>query len=326
MRRHEPGAELARLHGRPDGEVGARDAGREAEVVLDAARRARLPTRADLVDDERREAFAGAVDRRREPRRPGPDDDEVEAFVGGGFGADADRAGEREVRRVVEDGLRSPEDDRPVDPLLRQAVGGEGGGGLVGVVLEVEPAGGQVVAAHELAEPHRVGVGARADEREARRAPGRDLAPGAEGGHEHAREVGVGGEDAAKRVGGDAQQAPVRDHPRGGEDALAEKQARLAEKLPRLERLGHDGALARGVLEDLRRAREDDEEVVGGVALAEQERARRGVLLGAEGAEAREVCGGEDREGGGRRHRGGEARNGPNGTRSGRVRGKDGTP
>src|SRR5213079_1040159 len=48
-----PRAELARLGDRAAGELGAADAGGEAEVVLDPARRARLPAERGALDNER---------------------------------------------------------------------------------------------------------------------------------------------------------------------------------------------------------------------------------------------------------------------------------
>ena len=63
----------------------------------------RLPADAALVDDQRPEALRGAVDRRREPGRPGADDDDVELAP---FRIDrrADRSGELEIARSLERG------------------------------------------------------------------------------------------------------------------------------------------------------------------------------------------------------------------------------
>ena len=85
------GAELAGLRDGPGGELGAADAGREAEVVLDPARRARLAAEGAALDDERVEAFGRAVDGRAEPGRTAPDDNEVDLLARGELEPDAER-------------------------------------------------------------------------------------------------------------------------------------------------------------------------------------------------------------------------------------------
>src|SRR4029079_3494414 len=58
-------------------EVVARDAGREAQVVLDTGRGARLAARPLRLDGDDTKSLRGAVDGRCEPGGAGPDDDDV---------------------------------------------------------------------------------------------------------------------------------------------------------------------------------------------------------------------------------------------------------
>ncbi len=71
------GAEPARLLERAARQLVARHARGEAEVVLDARRRPRLPARRLPLDHERPEPFRRAVHGGRETRRAGADDDRV---------------------------------------------------------------------------------------------------------------------------------------------------------------------------------------------------------------------------------------------------------
>ena len=71
------GAEPPRLLQRAARELVARDAGREAEVVLDPGRGAGLAARRLALDDERAQTLRGAVDGGGEPGRAGADHDHV---------------------------------------------------------------------------------------------------------------------------------------------------------------------------------------------------------------------------------------------------------
>ena len=77
FRDHDLRAELLRLRVRAAGELLARNAGRETEIVLDPRARAGLAARRVRLQDQHVQPFRRAVDRRREPRRPGADDDDV---------------------------------------------------------------------------------------------------------------------------------------------------------------------------------------------------------------------------------------------------------
>src|ERR671935_1444853 len=74
-------AELSRLESRPPGELGAGEARRKAEVVLDPRARARLAARGEALDHERAEALRGGVDRRGEPGRATAEHHDVEALA-----------------------------------------------------------------------------------------------------------------------------------------------------------------------------------------------------------------------------------------------------
>ena len=87
--------ELLGLDGRPRRQVLAGDPGREAQVVLDAGAGGRLAPDGEGVDGEGSEALGRPVDRRRQPGRAGPHDQQVEAPLGQGVGRQAEL--EREV-------------------------------------------------------------------------------------------------------------------------------------------------------------------------------------------------------------------------------------
>ena len=75
------GAELSRLERRPPSELGAGEARRKAEVVLDPRARARLTARGEALDHERAEALGGGVDRCGKPGRAAAQHHDVEALA-----------------------------------------------------------------------------------------------------------------------------------------------------------------------------------------------------------------------------------------------------
>src|SRR4051794_6432919 len=104
------GAELSRLERRPPGELGAGEARRKAEVVLDPRARARLTSRGEALDHERAEALGGGVDRRGEPGRAAAQDDDVEALAIY-LASQPELIGDRRHSQPPDDALR-PDQDR----------------------------------------------------------------------------------------------------------------------------------------------------------------------------------------------------------------------
>ena len=105
------GSEHPRLVVGPPGEPPTADAAREAEVVADQGARGGLAADAALVDHQRAEALGGPVHGRRQARRPGADDDDVEVHrlgVDGRSGGDGDLG----VGRVLQDRAVGEHDDR----------------------------------------------------------------------------------------------------------------------------------------------------------------------------------------------------------------------
>ncbi len=70
-------AELLRLTVSSPGQGGARNAGRKAEIVLDARRGSGLAAESALIQHEHRQAFGRGIDRDRKARGPGADHDHV---------------------------------------------------------------------------------------------------------------------------------------------------------------------------------------------------------------------------------------------------------
>ena len=114
------GAEPPRLLQRAARQLVARDARREAEVVLDPRRRAGLAAGRLALDHDRPQPLRGAVDGRGEPGRPGADDHRV-VLRGGRLGGEAEQLGHPAELR--------PHDGLAVDDADRRAVVARPGSG-----------------------------------------------------------------------------------------------------------------------------------------------------------------------------------------------------
>ena len=139
--------EAARLQRRLARQLDAGDPGREAEVVLDPRAGPGLAARRPRLGDERPQALRAAVDRGREPGRPGAEHDEVEALAVD-LRAQAQRPRDLRRRRVAHHVVGVHEHGRlrarDVEPLEHpRAV-------LVGV--DVVPAHRQQVALEQVAD------------------------------------------------------------------------------------------------------------------------------------------------------------------------------
>ena len=171
----ELGAEARRLRRRPAGEVGAGQAHREAEVVLDPRALAGLAAGRLALDQRRPQPFRRAVDRGRKPGRPAADDDEV-VELELRPPPHAGPLGEVGHARAVQHAAVGEQDERQ----RRVAVGGrEQPPGLV-VALDVEPAVRHLVAGQEVAGVVRLARPAVADHLDAVGVGGRIRPPGIE--------------------------------------------------------------------------------------------------------------------------------------------------
>ena len=161
-RRQQLGAEAACLRRRPVREVGAREPGGEAEVVLDPRALSRLAAGRLPLDDDRPQALRRAVDRSSEPGRASADDDEVvERKIGPGLEPDAlgdrrrVRPDERLAVREEHDGQLRASDRSGLEqarPLVR---------------LHLEPAIRHLAVREQVADALRVLRPAVADDRHA---------------------------------------------------------------------------------------------------------------------------------------------------------------
>ena len=103
--------EAARLQRGLARQLGARDAGREADVVLDPGARAGLAAGRPGLGDERPQPLRAAVDGGREPGGPAAEHDEVEALAVD-LGAQAEVARDLGGRRVAQHARCADEDRR----------------------------------------------------------------------------------------------------------------------------------------------------------------------------------------------------------------------
>ena len=265
VRRGGAGAELAGLRDRPGRELGATDPGREAEVVLDPARRARLAAECAALDDERVESLGRAVDRCTEPCGTAPDDHEVDLLAWSELEPDPERPRHLTRRRIAE--------LRPAwKPHERQLVVPEpfdqGDRRHVVSVARVQPRRGQPVPAGELDHPPgRVG-GLRPDDVHADAVAAlQALAAGDERRQQEIAEWPVLEQQRLQRftLHGDVAHRPGHDGRQV--DGLAGEQVRLAEESGRAV---PDDLAACGV-EDRCFALDDRDQRVAAVADLEQD-------------------------------------------------------
>ena len=135
VRRRKPRTELARLRHGAAGQLRPADAGREAQVVLDPPRRARLPSERGALDHERVEPLGRAVDGRAESARPGADDEQVDLLARRELGPDAERPRHVAPARRLEPKAARHHDDWEL--VGAQTAGRRHGRRLVGVAPDV---------------------------------------------------------------------------------------------------------------------------------------------------------------------------------------------
>ena len=106
----ERGAEGPRLLEGPEGELRPADALGEPRVVADQGAGSGLSADRLLLDDQGLEALGGGVHRGGQPRRSGPDDDQVEHLVLGRRRGQTEGIGDLEVRGVEQRGVLGREE------------------------------------------------------------------------------------------------------------------------------------------------------------------------------------------------------------------------
>ena len=175
----QAGAELVGLHDGALGQLAAGDAGGEAEVVLDAHAAAGLAARAPCCSSTTvLQPLGGAVDRRGQPRRPGPDHDQVVDLCSSGRRRPRASASSRfeGLRRSslcpqATTGVSASVSPNCLSSSLHLRVG-----------LQVQPGERHPVLGQEVADPEGVLRVARADHAQAREVPrlAQELPPGDE--------------------------------------------------------------------------------------------------------------------------------------------------
>src|SRR6202034_3376834 len=105
------GAELHGLHLATPHEVRARDAGWKTQVVLDSARRSRLTSQNDVLDDQRAQTLGASVNGRRHAGRPSTDDEHIEMLVAAEVNVEPEEP-RYLIRRRIRDRHFAAEDNR----------------------------------------------------------------------------------------------------------------------------------------------------------------------------------------------------------------------
>ena len=210
-------AELARLDDGAARELGSGDAGGEAEVVLDPARRAGLPAQGAALDDERLEPLRRAVHGGAQARGPAADHHEVDLFPAREHPSDPERARHLADRGRSQLGATGQAHDR------RRAVR-----------RLVAPVERQAVAAREVEHPHRGGGRARADDLESESLDRlQRFSPGDERGQDEVAQRPVLEQPLAHHVAVDGDVAQRLGDHRRDEHGLAGEEVQLAEEAGR---------------------------------------------------------------------------------------------
>ena len=270
-------AELARLADGAAGELGAADAGREAEVVLDPARRSGLAAERGALDDQRVEPLGGAVDGGGEAGGAAADDEQVDFLARRQLASDPERAQHLASRGVLQLGAAREPHERRLRSVRRCGL----------VPGEREPVG-----AGEVEHLHRRLGRARSDDLEADPLDALERLPaGDEGREDEVAERSVVEQECAQRVAVDRDVAQRLGHDRGQEDGLPGEEVQLAEEA--------GGAVAddlvAGRIEDRDLALTDGDERIGRISDAEQHVADGCAPLFARRGECRQLRGGERR-------------------------------
>ncbi len=256
-RDHQPGPELLRLRVGARRQLLARDAGGEAEVVLDLRARARLAAGRARLQHQDVEPLRGAVDGGGQPRGAGADDHQVAEPALVDLLVEAEAVGDLVVRRVPEHELAAADQDGDV-PLRDVEVVEQLLHPLV--VVEIDVRVGMAVAGEELPRPQRRGAEVRSQEHHVAD-PVRDQLQPAEDErpHEDVAELGVGLHEREQALAVELDHLARLGRARPHERAAAGEHVDLAGELAGLmggdERLG-----AAGRADDLEPSLDDHEE------------------------------------------------------------------
>ncbi|MFK4386087.1 hypothetical protein ABIA40_005495 [Bradyrhizobium sp. USDA 223] len=225
------GAELLRL-----GEGAARqrlagDAGREAQIVLDARAGAGLAAEGAGVDDRDRETFGRSVDRSREPRRPAADDGDIVDTVVLGPTDHADGAAELGLAGIAQHRAAGRDDERPILRLRRIARDQFGG---VMLALGVEQMMRLAIAGEKALQAHHAGGVRGPDQHGAADAALDQIDPAQDQrAHDALAKLGFGHQQRAQPVRRDEQHLDIAFGAAVDQRRPARELAELGQELPR---------------------------------------------------------------------------------------------
>ena len=216
------GSELLRLIVGTGHERHAADAGRKAEIVLDAGGSAGLATEGAAVEHQDREPFGGGIDGSGQSGRAGPHDGDVIDLVRVDRAHETDAAGEFDLARVMQKLPARAHDNRQSGGIEMELLDQRAG---LFVRLGVEALMRMAVAAQEVSKPQHVAVAGAADDHRAA-AAGLDQPDASQnqGPHDALAEVGFRDQQRPQPVGRDDERVHRRSW-RRRQSALAGRKA-----------------------------------------------------------------------------------------------------
>jgi hypothetical protein len=253
------GAEFLRLHERAPGQRCARDAGREAQIVLDLRTRSGLPAESARLDHQHIQSLGRRVDSGREPGRAGADHHEVVDCRYVDRRIHAEVTGDVGDSRILEHPAATADDHRN---FIHRDVKAVEQSLHVRIVVDIDIDVRVGIAREEFAQPERVRRVPRPEQHHLA-LPGRHESHAAEneGAHHDFAQLGVDLNDVAQVRFVYRQDRAGLAHANAGESGDTAQGADLPRKVARAEHIEHDLA-AQSRQRDLEAAGEDDQEPV----------------------------------------------------------------
>ncbi|MCY1220846.1 hypothetical protein D9M72_328760 [compost metagenome] len=288
------GAELLGLHERAAREFLSRDAGGEAQVILDARTRARLAARCAAVEHSDRQPVRCRIDGRRKPGRAGADDRHVIDMHGIEFGDQLQAGRELAHVGIAQHGAAWTDDKRKIIGLWREALEK---GNRFRVLLGVQRNIGIVVPAQEILQFKESCVAGYADNDGPASTFHGQNAPQDQGAHDLLANIGFLDHQCAQFIGPQQHGLDLFENLRVDDGGLVGKLRDIRSEFP-VPRIGVDDLIAIQAVadDDPHLARQDDKYPGAKASRAIEEVAFRVVAQLAKAAHPFHLGIGEDRK------------------------------